>query len=243
MNSEPRPTPSPAEIRRQGNRLKDEPSLYLRQHAHNPIDWYPWGDEALTRARHEDRPIFLSIGYSSCHWCHVMEHEVFEQDDVARFMNAHFVNIKVDREERPDLDAVYMEAVQMMTGRGGWPMSVFLTPDLNPFFGGTYFPRVQFLSLTSQIVEIFRERRDELEAQATELAAGIAGLEGSFAAGDVVSLTCGGRPAFARGLVNYPATELSRITGLRTERIADVLGYCPYDEVIHRDNLAVISRD
>jgi uncharacterized protein YyaL (SSP411 family) len=177
MNSEPRPTPSPAEIRRQGNRLKDEPSLYLRQHAHNPIDWYPWGDEALTRARHEDRPIFLSIGYSSCHWCHVMEHEVFEQDDVARFMNAHFVNIKVDREERPDLDAVYMEAVQMMTGRGGWPMSVFLTPDLNPFFGGTYFPRVQFLSLTSQIVEIFRERRDELEAQATELAAGIAGQE------------------------------------------------------------------
>jgi uncharacterized protein YyaL (SSP411 family) len=157
----------------QPNHLVNEPSLYLQQHAHNPIDWYPWGEEALTRARTEDKPIFLSIGYSSCHWCHVMEQEVFEHDDVAHFMNAHFICIKVDREERPDLDAVYMEAVQMMTGRGGWPMSVFLTPELKPFYGGTYFPKAQFLNLTAQIEEIFRERRGELEAQAEQAAAGI----------------------------------------------------------------------
>lgn len=165
---------SPTAIRQEGNRLAGEPSLYLRQHAHNPIDWYPWGEEALARARQEDKPIFLSIGYSSCHWCHVMETEVFEHDDVAHFMNAHFVCIKVDREERPDLDAVYMEAVQMMTGRGGWPMSVFLTPDLKPFYGGTYFPRLQFLDLTARLQEIYRERRDEVEAQADRLTQGIA---------------------------------------------------------------------
>ena len=157
-------------IRLDGNHLVNEPSLYLQQHAHNPIDWYPWGDEALRRAKVEDKPIFLSIGYSSCHWCHVMEHEVFEHDDVANFMNAHFICIKVDREERPDLDAVYMEAVQMMTGRGGWPMSVFLTPDLKPFYGGTYLSKKQFVSLTNQIEEVFRERRGELEGHAGQVA-------------------------------------------------------------------------
>ena len=122
------------------NRLINETSPYLLQHAENPVDWYPWGEEALNRAREEDRPILLSIGYSACHWCHVMERESFENEDIATLMNDHFVNVKVDREERPDLDAVYMEAVQMMTGSGGWPMTVFLTPQGRPYYGGTYFP-------------------------------------------------------------------------------------------------------
>ena len=166
---------TPQEIMRDGNHLIDEPSVYLQQHAHNPLDWYPWGEEALAKARDEDKPIFLSIGYSSCHWCHVMEHEVFEHIDVAEFMNEHFVCIKVDREERPDLDSVYMEAVQMITGRGGWPMSVFLTPDLKPFHGGTYFPKDHFMQLVVQIVTIYNEERDDLENQAGQIAARIAG--------------------------------------------------------------------
>jgi uncharacterized protein YyaL (SSP411 family) len=122
------------------NRLAAESSPYLLQHQNNPVDWYPWGPEALARAKAEDKPIFLSIGYSACHWCHVMEHESFENEQIAAELNQHFVCIKVDREERPDLDQIYMNAVQLMTGRGGWPMSVFLTPDLTPFFGGTYWP-------------------------------------------------------------------------------------------------------
>ena len=157
------------EIRRAGNHLAGEPSLYLQQHAHNPIDWYPWGDEALARAGELDRPIFLSIGYASCHWCHVMEHEVFEDDEVAGFMNENFVCIKVDREERPDLDSVFMGAVQLMTGRGGWPLSVFLTPAQEPFFGGTYIPRGQFLQLVTKIVELHREDRQALEKQAGQV--------------------------------------------------------------------------
>ena len=126
--------------RTQPNQLGTETSPYLLQHAFNPVDWYPWSDAALSLARQLDKPIFLSIGYSACHWCHVMKHESFENTDIAGLMNEHFVCIKVDREERPDLDQIYMTAVQMMTGRGGWPMSVFLTPDLRPFFGGTYWP-------------------------------------------------------------------------------------------------------
>ncbi len=122
------------------NRLAQESSPYLLQHAHNPVDWYPWGEEALRTARQENKPIFLSIGYAACHWCHVMEHESFEDPATAEIMNRHFINIKVDREERPDLDAIYMEAVVGMTGQGGWPMSVFLTPDGVPFYCGTYFP-------------------------------------------------------------------------------------------------------
>src|SRR6266403_4245015 len=122
------------------HRLINETSPYLLQHARNPVDWYPWGQEALERAKAEDLPILLSIGYSACHWCHVMEHESFENDAIAAVMNAHFICIKVDREERPDLDQIYMNAVQLMTRRGGWPMSVFLTPELKPFFGGTYWP-------------------------------------------------------------------------------------------------------
>ena len=122
------------------NHLAAESSPYLRQHAKNPVDWYPWGPEALARARDEDRPILLSIGYAACHWCHVMAHESFEDAATAADMNASFVNIKVDREERPDLDGIYMQAVQAMTGHGGWPMTMFLTPEGVPFFGGTYFP-------------------------------------------------------------------------------------------------------
>ena len=123
------------------NQLAHETSPYLLQHAHNPVDWHPWGEEALEIARGDDRPIFLSIGYSACHWCHVMERESFENEETAALMNANFVNIKVDREERPDLDSIYMEAVQAMTGSGGWPMSVFLTPAGQPFYGGRIFRR------------------------------------------------------------------------------------------------------
>jgi len=164
---------SPEEVRRTGNRLRDESSLYLQQHARNPVDWYPWAEEALARAREEDKPIFLSSGYSSCHWCHVMEHEVFEHDDVAAVLNRHFVCIKVDREELPDVDATYMEAVQIMTGGGGWPMSVLMTPDLEPFFGGTYIPHDRFLDLLNQVVELWTTRRGDLENQAGQLAARI----------------------------------------------------------------------
>ena len=122
------------------NRLASEQSPYLLQHAANPVDWYPWGEEAFERAREEEKPIFLSIGYSTCHWCHVMERESFENEEIAAFLNEHFVSIKVDREERPDVDRVYMTYVQATTGSGGWPMSVWLTPDLQPVLGGTYFP-------------------------------------------------------------------------------------------------------
>jgi len=122
------------------NRLITETSPYLLQHADNPVDWYPWGEEALSRALQEDKPILLSIGYSACHWCHVMERECFQNHEIARIMNENFINVKVDREERPDLDAIYMEAVQAMTGSGGWPLTVFLTPEGKPFYGGTYFP-------------------------------------------------------------------------------------------------------
>src|SRR5207302_10435543 len=123
------------------NRLGDEASPYLQQHKDNPVDWYPWGDEAFALARDTDRPILLSVGYSACHWCHVMAHESFEDPATAAVMNELFVNVKVDREERPDVDAIYMEAVQAMTGHRGWPMTVFLAPDGRPVFGGTYFPR------------------------------------------------------------------------------------------------------
>ncbi|MEM4179424.1 MAG: thioredoxin domain-containing protein, partial [Candidatus Caldarchaeum sp.] len=122
------------------NRLINERSPYLLQHAYNPVDWYPWGEEALRKAKEENKPIFLSIGYSSCHWCHVMEKESFEDEKIAELLNTYFVPVKVDREERPDIDEFYMKAVIMMTGHGGWPLTIFLTPDLKPFFGGTYFP-------------------------------------------------------------------------------------------------------
>ncbi len=162
------------------SRLVQETSPYLLQHAENPVDWYAWGDEALSRARLEDKPIFLSIGYSACHWCHVMAHESFEDEDVARVLNEHFVNIKVDREERPDLDQIYMSAVQQLTGSGGWPMSVFLTPEGKPFYGGTYFPPEPrynlpgFRDLLEQIAEAWETRRDEIERTGQQLVEQIA---------------------------------------------------------------------
>ncbi|MDQ1393834.1 MAG: uncharacterized protein QOF30_2811, partial [Acidimicrobiaceae bacterium] len=152
------------------NHLADETSPYLRQHRDNPVDWYPWGEEATALARSLDRPILLSVGYSACHWCHVMAHQSFEDDEVARAMNDQFVNIKVDREERPDVDAIYMEAVQAQTGSGGWPMTVFLTPDGRPFFGGTYFPKAVFLDLMTQVSAAWRERRPDIERDADRLA-------------------------------------------------------------------------
>ena len=151
------------------NRLADETSPYLRQHRDNPVDWYPWGEEAFARARDEDKPILLSVGYSACHWCHVMAHESFEDPATASVMNERFVNVKVDREERPDVDAVYMEAVQAMTGHGGWPMTVFLAPDGRPFHGGTYYPRAQFVELCRAVDDVWRTRRDELLDQAGRL--------------------------------------------------------------------------
>ena len=154
------------------NQLIKETSPYLLQHAHNPVDWHAWGNEAFERARREDKPILLSIGYSACHWCHVMEEESFEDEAIAQLMNDNFINIKVDREERPDLDTIYMNAVQMMTGGGGWPMTVFLTPDGKPFYGGTYFPPVDrygmpgFPRVLISVAEAYRERRDEIESSA-----------------------------------------------------------------------------
>ena len=151
------------------NRLIDEKSPYLLQHAHNPVDWYPWGPAALEKARQEDKPIFLSVGYSTCHWCHVMERESFENEDVARILNEHFVPVKVDREERPDLDRVYMLFVQASTGSGGWPMSVWLTPEGKPFFGGTYFPpdtrygRPGFGAILKRLAQAWREDRAKIE--------------------------------------------------------------------------------
>jgi uncharacterized protein len=154
------------------NRLADETSPYLLQHAENPVDWYPWGQEALGRARAEDLPILLSVGYSACHWCHVMERESFEDPDTAAFMNANFVCIKVDREERPDVDAIYMEAVQAFTGQGGWPMTVFLDPEGVPFYGGTYFPPDEgrgmpsFRMVMEAVLEAYRGKRDEIRERA-----------------------------------------------------------------------------
>ena len=158
----PRPSSSRA------NRLAREKSPYLLQHQHNPVDWFAWGAEAFDKARREDKPIFLSIGYSTCHWCHVMERESFEDQATADFLNAHFVSIKVDREERPDVDKIYMTAVQAITGQGGWPLNCFLTPDLKPFYGGTYFPpegvpgRPGFLQVLRQISGLWKGRRGQI---------------------------------------------------------------------------------
>src|SRR3712207_4248039 len=150
------------------NRLASETSPYLLQHKDNPVNWYPWGEEALSRAREEDKPILLSVGYSACHWCHVMERESFEDEVTARIMNEHFVNIKVDREERPDIDSIYMSAVQALTRHGGWPMTVFLTPEGVPFYGGTYFPPIpmrgmpSFQQLLLSVVDAYENRREEV---------------------------------------------------------------------------------
>ncbi len=157
------------------NQLIHETSPYLLQHARNPVNWYPWGEEALRKAKEENKPILVSIGYAACHWCHVMERESFENESTAAIMNEHFINIKIDREERPDLDHIYMDAVQAMTGSGGWPLNVFLTPDRKPFYGGTYFPpqraynRPSWQETLNGVIQAFRERRHEIDAQAENL--------------------------------------------------------------------------
>ena len=174
------------------NRLAREKSPYLLQHAHNPVDWFAWGDEAFAKARVENRPIFLSIGYSTCHWCHVMERESFEDEKVAAFLNPHFVSIKVDREERPDVDKIYMAFVQATTGSGGWPLNVFLTPERKPFFGGTYFPpdnrsgRPGFLQLLRQIHQVWQTRRDEIAGSADEIHARLEAAATNANAGDLL---------------------------------------------------------
>src|ERR1700678_1431772 len=151
------------------NRLGKEKSPYLLQHANNPVDWYPWGEEAFAKARQEDKPVFLSVGYSTCHWCHVMEHESFENPRIAELLNREFVSIKVDREERPDVDRIYMLFVQAATGSGGWPMTVFLTPERRPFFGGTYFPpdnrygRPGFAALLQSLAQAWQKDRARVE--------------------------------------------------------------------------------
>jgi uncharacterized protein YyaL (SSP411 family) len=173
------------------NRLARERSPYLLQHAHNPVDWYPWSDEAFAKARSEDKPIFLSIGYSTCHWCHVMEHESFESEAIARVLNEEFVAIKVDREERPDVDRVYMTFVQATTGSGGWPMSVWLTPDLKPFYGGTYFPpsskwgRPGFVDILQEIGRVWRTERGRVVESADALTVRLRSMEQSAPSADV----------------------------------------------------------
>jgi len=189
------------------NRLADESSPYLLQHRNNPVDWYPWGEEALHRSREEDRPIFLSIGYSACHWCHVMEHESFENDVIAAALNERFVCIKVDREERPDLDQIYMNAVQAMTGRGGWPMSVFLTPDLKPFFGGTYWPPTAsrgmpgFDQVIAGVSDAWNNRREQALQQADELTGHLQQLAQLSAPGAVL----------ADDVLHHAAAQLERV--------------------------------
>jgi len=162
-------------IHAHANRLAREKSPYLLQHQHNPVDWFPWAEEAWSKARQENKPILLSIGYSTCHWCHVMERESFEDPAVGAFLNENFVSIKVDREERPDVDKIYMTFVQATAGQGGWPLNVFLTPDLKPFYGGTYFPpenrhgRPGFLTLLQQLREVWKSRRSEITASASDI--------------------------------------------------------------------------
>ena len=188
------------------NRLAGETSPYLLQHAHNPVDWYPWGEEAFARARNEDKPIFLSIGYSACHWCHVMERESFEDEAIAALLNRGFVSIKVDREERPAVDSIYMQAVQMMTGHGGWPMSVFLTPEGVPFFGGTYFPPddrhglPSFRRVLEQLELAWRDRRDEVTSSATEIHRAIS--ESMSIAPSPIAVTREGLDAAARQIAS-----------------------------------------
>jgi uncharacterized protein len=187
------------------NRLATETSPYLLQHARNPVDWYPWGEEALERARREDKPILLSIGYSACHWCHVMERESFENEDIASLMNESFVSIKVDREERPDIDEIYMSAVQIMTGSGGWPLTVFLTPELEPFYGGTYFPpedrwgRPGFETVLREIGRVFREDRSRVRETSKALTERIQGL----------AVAPASRELMTRSLIHEAARELA----------------------------------
>ncbi|HEY7818278.1 MAG TPA: thioredoxin domain-containing protein, partial [Vicinamibacteria bacterium] len=187
------------------NRLAGETSPYLLQHARNPVDWYPWGEEALEKARREDKPILLSVGYSACHWCHVMERESFENEEIAALMNERFVSIKVDREERPDVDEIYMSAVQMMTGSGGWPLTVFLTPELEPFYGGTYFPpedrwgRPGFATVLREIARVYREDRPRVNETSRALTERIQSLADVPASREILT----------RSLIQKAARELA----------------------------------
>ena len=173
------------------NRLFFETSPYLRQHAHNPLNWYPWGDEAFEAARKLGRPVLLSVGYSTCHWCHVMEEESFDNEEIARYLNENYVAIKVDREERPDVDAIYMKAVQLLTGSGGWPMTVWLTADRKPFYGGTYFPthdgergaRVGFITLLRKLRELYNTQPERIAQASAQLAHSIQNNLGADRAG------------------------------------------------------------
>src|SRR5690242_10736978 len=173
------------------NRLAQEKSPYLLQHAHNPVDWYAWGEAAFAKARADNKPIFLSIGYSTCHWCHVMERESFENDGIAEILNRDYVSIKVDREERPDIDRIYMTFVQATSGSGGWPMSVWLTPDRQPFFGGTYFPptsrwgRPGFMEVLQEIARVWRGNRQRVLESAANLVGELRALQQTGAATDV----------------------------------------------------------
>ena len=158
---------------KKSNLLIHESSPYLLQHAHNPVDWHPFGDEAFELAQQQNKPLLISIGYSACHWCHVMEHESFEDHDVAALMNANFINVKVDREERSDVDHLYMQAVQLMTGHGGWPLNCFVMPDGSPFYGGTYFPKPQWLTILKNLGQIWQEDPQKVKTYAQELTNGI----------------------------------------------------------------------
>ena len=174
------------------NRLQHEKSPYLLQHADNPVDWYPWGEEAFQKAEEEDKPIFLSIGYSTCHWCHVMEHESFEDPDVARLMNEHFINIKVDREERPDIDELYMTVAQLLTGRGGWPLTILMSPDQRPFFASTYIPkdsrygRLGMMELIPRIAEVWDTRREDINSSSESILQALRTVSQSRTAGNLL---------------------------------------------------------
>src|SRR5437588_384777 len=201
------------------NHLARESSLYLRQHANNPVDWYPWGPEALKRAKELDRPIFLSIGYSACHWCHVMAHESFEDERIGKILNEHFVSIKVDREERPDIDSIYMAAVQALNqGQGGWPMSVFLTPDLRPFTGGTYFPpddrygRPGFKRVLLWLADAWRNRREEINNAASDITDVLQGV-GRLAPGYVEAYQATGEPSYREVAEETLGWVLREMTG------------------------------
>src|SRR5436309_8120251 len=176
-------------------RLAHATSPYLQQHADNPVDWWPWSPEAFAEARRRDVPLLISVGYAACHWCHVMAHESFEDAEVAKLINEHFVAVKVDREERPDVDAVYMTATQAMTGQGGWPMTVFATPDGQPFFCGTYFPRPHFVRLLGAVSAAWRDQREELVRQGDQVVAAI-----GAAAGPTAPMTAGVLDAAAAAL-------------------------------------------
>jgi uncharacterized protein YyaL (SSP411 family) len=197
------------------NHLANESSPYLLQHQNNPVDWYPWGEAAIEKARREEKPIFLSIGYSACHWCHVMEHESFESEAIAAVLNEHFVAVKVDREERPDLDQIYMNAVQMLTGRGGWPMSVFLTPELKPFYGGTYWPPTGrqgmpgFDQILAAVVDAWQHRREQAITAAEQLTAEIQKIGTQQESGDADSLSLD----LISGAVNQLARACDRTFG------------------------------